>query len=122
MNDDFSSPILNDRTASTDNERIGNITPLPPPAHLIRFFPIRETAAEALVARTRQTIREILRKECNRLLVVVGPCSIHDPASALEYASLLAEVRGRLAGDLEIVMHHVFRKTTHDPGLEGPDQ
>src|SRR5271168_1058470 len=100
MNDNILT--IDDRTSSTDDERIGNVVPLPPPAHLIRFFPIRGTPAEALVSRTRQAIKAILRGQSDRLLVVVGPCSIHDPAAALEYGSRLKEMRQRLGGDLEI--------------------
>ena len=55
---EFLPPIPGDRTSSTDDERIGEVMPLPPPAHLIRFFPIRGTPAEALVARTRQAVNE----------------------------------------------------------------
>src|ERR1700678_3858134 len=100
MNEDLTPAIIDDRTSSTDDERIGNIVPLPPPAHLIRFFPIRGTPAEALVLRTRQAVKEILRGQSDRLLVVIGPCSIHDPTAALEYGALLAQLRGRLGGDL----------------------
>ncbi|MEY4584647.1 MAG: hypothetical protein RJB10_1144, partial [Pseudomonadota bacterium] len=76
----------NDRTSQTDDERIKDITVLPPPEHLIRFFPIQGTAAESLISQTRQTIHNIMVGTDDRLLVVMGPCSIHDPVSALEYA------------------------------------
>jgi 3-deoxy-7-phosphoheptulonate synthase len=119
MNDNLITPALDDRTSSTDDERIGNIVPLPPPAHLIRFFPIRGTPAEALVVRTRQAIQQILRGQSDRLLVVVGPCSIHDPAAALQYGSLLADLRSRLAGDLDIVMRTYFEKPRTTVGWKG---
>src|SRR5882724_12519596 len=68
-----------DKTSLTDDERILDITPLPPPEHLIRFFPIRGTPMEGLIASTRQRIRKIMQGKDDRLLVVIGPCSIHDP-------------------------------------------
>jgi 3-deoxy-7-phosphoheptulonate synthase len=111
--------VPTDRTSLTDDERIGNVVPLPPPEHLIQFFPIRGTAVEALVAQTRGRVREILRGRSDRLLVVIGPCSIHDPAAALEYASRLAEVRRRHAADLEVVMRVYFEKPRTTVGWKG---
>jgi 3-deoxy-7-phosphoheptulonate synthase len=108
-----------DRTSLTDDERIANIVPLPPPSHLIRFFPIQGTATEALVAKTRGAIQQILRGESDRLLVVIGPCSIHTPDAALDYASRLAKVRARLAADLEIVMRVYFEKPRTNVGWKG---
>src|SRR5947209_10871473 len=90
-------PIPADKTSLTDDERIADVVPLPPPEHLIRFFPVRGTPAEALIARTREAVRQILRGQSDRLLVVVGPCSIHDPAAAFDYAGRLAGLRRRLA-------------------------
>jgi 3-deoxy-7-phosphoheptulonate synthase len=117
--DDLLAQVPSDRTSATDDERIANIVPLPPPAHLIRFFPIQGTATEALIARTRRAIRQILRGESDRLLVVIGPCSIHDPAAAIDYATRLAEVRKRLADDLEIVMRVYFEKPRTTVGWKG---
>ena len=77
---------IDDRTSLTDDERIENVVPLPPPEHLIRFFPIQNTPVEKLVAETRRRVREIVRGKSDRLLVIIGPCSIHDPAAALAYA------------------------------------
>jgi 3-deoxy-7-phosphoheptulonate synthase len=108
-----------DRTSLTDDERIADIVPLPPPAHLIRFFPIQGTATEILVSNTRGAIKQILRGQSDRLLVVVGPCSIHDPEAALDYASRLAKVRARLAADLEIVMRVYFEKPRTNVGWKG---
>jgi 3-deoxy-7-phosphoheptulonate synthase len=117
--DDLQAQIPSDRTSQTDDERIANIVPLPPPAHLIRFFPIQGTATEALITSTRGAIKGILRGESDRLLVVIGPCSIHDPAAGVEYASRLAEVRKRLAADLEIVMRVYFEKPRTTVGWKG---
>ena len=111
--------IPTDRTSLTDDARIGNVVPLPPPEHLIQFFPIRGTPVEALVAETRRRIQDILHGSSDRLLVVIGPCSIHDPAAALEYAGRLAEVRRRLAGDLEVLMRVYFEKPRTTVGWKG---
>ena len=108
-----------DKTSQTDDERILNVTPLPPPEHLIRFFPIRGTPVETLVAGTRQKIREIMQGQDDRLLVVIGPCSIHDPAAALEYARKLLVERERYADTLEIVMRVYFEKPRTTVGWKG---
>jgi len=112
-------PVSDDRTSLTDDERIADVVPLPPPAHLIRFFPVQGTPAEALVAGTRDAVRQILRGRSDRLLVVVGPCSIHDPAAAVEYATRLAEVRRRLAADVEVVLRTYFEKPRTTVGWKG---
>src|SRR5512135_687126 len=93
---------LSERTSETDDQRIRDVTPLPPPEHLIRFFPIAGTPVETLVAGTRGSIRRIMQGEDDRLLVIIGPCSIHDPAAALEYARRLKAERDRHAGELEV--------------------
>ena len=82
-----------DRTSQTDDQRIEDITVLPPPEHLIRFFPIRGTAIETLISRTRKAIRKIVHGKDDRMLVIIGPCSIHDPAAAIEYARKLLALR-----------------------------
>ena len=108
-----------DRTGVTDDERIKDITVLPPPDHLVRFFPIRGTASEALITDTRHTIHNIMAGKDDRLLVIIGPCSIHDPAAALEYAQRLAEQRRKFAGTLEIVMRVYFEKPRTTVGWKG---
>jgi 3-deoxy-7-phosphoheptulonate synthase len=108
-----------DKTSATDDERIVDVTPLPPPEHLIRFFPIRGTAMENLIGQTRQRIRKIMSGEDDRLLVVIGPCSIHDPAAALEYARRLKAEREKYAGTLEIVMRVYFEKPRTTVGWKG---
>jgi 3-deoxy-7-phosphoheptulonate synthase len=108
-----------DRTSRTDDERVVDMVLLPPPEHLIRFFPIQGTPLEMLVAGTRSRIRDILSGEDDRLLVVVGPCSIHDPVAALDYARRLAALRIRLAGTLEIVMRVYFEKPRTTVGWKG---
>ena len=109
----------NDRTSQTDDERIKDITVLPPPEHLIRFFPIRGTAAESLISNTRQSIHNIMAGTDDRLLVVIGPCSIHDPAAALDYAHRLIAQRAKYAGTLEIVMRVYFEKPRTTVGWKG---
>ncbi|HYB10994.1 MAG TPA: 3-deoxy-7-phosphoheptulonate synthase, partial [Alphaproteobacteria bacterium] len=108
-----------DRTSHTDDEHVADMVLLPPPEHLIRFFPIEGSAIEALVAGTRARIRDILRGIDDRLLVVVGPCSIHDPAAALEYARRLAGERRQMADTLEIVMRVYFEKPRTTVGWKG---
>src|SRR5262245_51987916 len=78
-----------ERTSQTDDLRIVDVTPLPPPEHLIRFFPIAGTPVETQIGRTRAAIRRIMQRQDDRLLVIMGPCSIHDPVAALEYARRL---------------------------------
>ncbi len=113
----YASPV--DKTSQTDDERIKDIMPLPPPEHLIRFFPIRGTAVETLIARTRRAIQSIMARKDDRLLVVIGPCSIHDPGAALEYARRLKTLREKYAGTLEVVMRVYFEKPRTTVGWKG---
>jgi len=108
-----------DKTSQTDDERIRDITPLPPPEHLIRFFPISGTAMESLVVNTRRQIRDIMHGKSDRLLLIIGPCSIHDPAAAVEYAKRLKEMRDQYADTLEIVMRVYFEKPRTTVGWKG---
>ena len=108
-----------DRTGQTDDERIKDITVLPPPEHLMRFFPIAGTAVEKLIAHTRRAIHHILHGRDDRLLVIIGPCSIHDPAAALEYARRLKPLREKYADTLEIVMRVYFEKPRTTVGWKG---
>ncbi|MBP0628752.1 MULTISPECIES: 3-deoxy-7-phosphoheptulonate synthase [unclassified Cupriavidus] len=115
--DEWQSPP--DRTSVTDDAHVEDIIPLPPPEHLIRFFPIRNTAVESLITQTRQRIARIQHGQDDRLLVIMGPCSIHDPQAALEYARLLLAQRQRHAGTLEIVMRVYFEKPRTTVGWKG---
>jgi 3-deoxy-7-phosphoheptulonate synthase len=108
-----------DRTGQTDDERIKDITVLPPPEHLMRFFPIAGTAVEKLIAHTRKAIHHIMHGKDDRLLVIIGPCSIHDPAAALEYARRLRPLREKYADTLEIVMRVYFEKPRTTVGWKG---
>src|SRR5688572_19731097 len=108
-----------EKTSETDDERIQDVTPLPPPEHLIRFFPISGTPVETLVGDTRRRIRQIMQRKDDRLLVIMGPCSIHDPEAALEYAKKLKAERECHAGTLEIVMRVYFEKPRTTVGWKG---
>jgi len=108
-----------DRMGQTDDERIKDITVLPPPEHLMRFFPITGTAVEALISQTRHKIHNIMARKDDRLLVVIGPCSIHDPAAALDYALRLKPLRDKYQDTLEIVMRVYFEKPRTTVGWKG---
>ena len=108
-----------ERTSQTDDQRIKDVTPLPPPEHLIRFFPIAGTPAETLIGDTRNAIRRIMQKKDDRLLVIMGPCSIHDPVAAVEYAKKLKVQREKYKDTLEIVMRVYFEKPRTTVGWKG---
>jgi 3-deoxy-7-phosphoheptulonate synthase len=108
-----------DQTSATDDQRIARITPLPPPEHLIRFFPIAGTEIEDLIRSTRQNIVHMLHGRDDRLLVIIGPCSIHDPVAALEYARRLKDCRDKFGGELEIIMRVYFEKPRTTVGWKG---
>lgn len=101
-----------------DDVRIKEINELLPPVALLEKYPATERAA-ATVASARESIHNILAGEDDRLLVIIGPCSIHDIDAALEYAGRLNEVRKRLSKDLEIVMRVYFEKPRTTVGWKG---
>jgi 3-deoxy-7-phosphoheptulonate synthase len=86
---------------------------------LMRFFPIAGTAVETLISQTRRKIHNIMSGKDDRLLVVIGPCSIHDPAAALDYARRLKPLRDKYQGTLEIVMRVYFEKPRTTVGWKG---
>ena len=111
----------------TRDLRVESIRPLLPPAILLEELPLHESAA-VTVSRGRDEVVRILRGEDDRLVVIVGPCSIHDPGAAIDYAQRLRRVADELAGELCIVMRVYFEKprTTvgwkgliNDPNLDG---
>lgn len=102
----------------TRDLRIQNIRPLIPPAILLEKLPLSEKGSK-LVTDARNTIKNILNKKDDRLLVVIGPCSIHDPAAALDYAKRLKELAGKVADDLFIVMRVYFEKPRTTIGWKG---
>lgn len=111
----------------TDDLRIKEIKELVPPSHVLREFGLTEKAAKT-VFEARQAVHRVLHGADDRLVVVVGPCSIHDVKAAKEYAERLKEARSRLDRDLLIIMRVYFEKprTTvgwkgliNDPNLDG---
>jgi 3-deoxy-7-phosphoheptulonate synthase len=111
----------------TDDLRIKEIKKLIPPAELLANLPITETAAK-IVYEARQEIHRILHGADDRLLVIMGPCSIHDVNAAREYAGRLKEAKDLYAADLLVIMRVYFEKprTTvgwkgliNDPNLDG---
>jgi 3-deoxy-7-phosphoheptulonate synthase len=102
----------------TDDLRISGINPLISPAVLAYYLPISEGASE-LVATTRAQADAILRGEDDRLLAIVGPCSIHDPESALEYGAKLKKEAERLKDDVLVIMRVYFEKPRTTVGWKG---
>ncbi|GAB6260762.1 3-deoxy-7-phosphoheptulonate synthase AroG [Photobacterium sp. CCB-ST2H9] len=102
----------------TDDVRIKEIKELLPPVAVLEKYPATENASET-VFQARRAIHDILNDEDDRLLVVVGPCSIHDPKAALEYGSRLKELREELKDRLEIVMRVYFEKPRTTVGWKG---
>jgi len=103
---------------STDDVRILELRPLLSPAILMEEIPASPNAC-AHVARAREQIGRVLRGEDDRLLVVVGPCSIHDPAAGLEYARRLVKVARTVERDLLVVMRVYFEKPRTTIGWKG---
>ena len=102
----------------TDDLRIRKLEPLTPPAQLIAELPCDDIVSET-VANSRQALHEILHGRDDRLAVVIGPCSIHDPVAAIEYAQRLRPLRDALGADLEIVMRVYFEKPRTTVGWKG---
>lgn len=105
-------------TYQNDDIRIREIKELLPPVALLEKFAVTDKAA-ATVFNARQAIHQILQSEDDRLLVVIGPCSIHDTAAALEYSKRLLELREELSDDLEVVMRVYFEKPRTTVGWKG---
>ncbi len=103
---------------STDDLRIRGYRPLTAPHALKKEIPV-SARANATVAAARKSIEAILRKEDHRLLVIVGPCSIHDEAAALEYAARLNSLRREVAETLFVVMRVYFEKPRTSVGWKG---
>jgi 3-deoxy-7-phosphoheptulonate synthase len=101
-----------------DDVRIKEIKELVPPAHVLREFPATPASAETTFL-ARQAIHRILYGADDRLLAIVGPCSIHDPEAALEYARRLKEQADRRRGELLVVMRVYFEKPRTTVGWKG---
>jgi 3-deoxy-7-phosphoheptulonate synthase len=102
----------------TDDVRIKGLRPLLPPVILLEELPISSSEA-AFVRERRRAIGDVISGADRRLLVVVGPCSIHDPSAALEYAAALRLAADRYADDLVIVMRTYFEKPRTTVGWKG---
>lgn len=108
----------NSPAVATSDLRIRALDPLPAPNDLLAQMPLGPERAD-LVRRSRSAVRASLTGADDRPLIVVGPCSVHDPAAALDYAGRLADVAHRLAGDLTIVMRVYFEKPRTTVGWKG---
>ena len=103
---------------STDNTRIIDRKKVPAPFELVNKYPINNDIAK-LVYGTRNEISQILHDKDDRLFVVVGPCSIHDPESAIEYAKKLSEENKKLRENILIIMRVYFEKPRTTVGWKG---
>ena len=103
---------------TTDDVRIDNLRPLLPPAILMEEIPLSEEESRAIAA-SRAEVAAVIEGKDDRLVVVVGPCSIHDPEAGLEYARRLREVIPQLSADLKIVMRTYFEKPRTTVGWKG---
>ena len=104
--------------SAIDDVRIDGINDLVAPNEIINRYPVSE-ATTSLIRSTRAKIAAIMRGDDERLLVVIGPCSIHDSEAALEYATRLMHVREQYADKLEIVMRTYFEKPRTSLGWKG---
>ncbi|MCZ6619516.1 MAG: 3-deoxy-7-phosphoheptulonate synthase, partial [Gammaproteobacteria bacterium] len=102
----------------TDDVRITGMEEVIAPEELIAELPISDQASE-LIFSNRQQIGQILRNSDRRLLVIIGPCSIHDPQAALEYAGRLAELKRKHHEHLHIIMRVYFEKPRTSVGWKG---
>ena len=102
----------------TDNTRITGLLEVSPPNDVISEFPITPPVSE-LVFKSRQNISDIIHGRDDRLVVVVGPCSIHDPKAAIEYAKKLKNLESSLSSELKIVMRVYFEKPRTTVGWKG---
>ena len=103
---------------STDNTRIIDRRKVPAPYELVNKYPINDEISK-LVYGTRNEISQILHNKDDRLFVVVGPCSIHDPDSALEYAEKLAIENNKLSKNILVIMRVYFEKPRTTVGGKG---
>jgi len=102
----------------TNNLKITGITPIIAPADLRQVFPLSAARAE-FVNRSRDRLKDIIQRRDKRLMVVVGPCSIHDPEAAVDYARRLASLARRVDDQLQLVMRVYFEKPRTTVGWKG---
>ncbi|MFZ7173045.1 3-deoxy-7-phosphoheptulonate synthase AroG [Avibacterium volantium] len=108
----------NDIYIANDDTRIGKVEQVLPPIALIEKYPASEVAINT-VKKARQQAHNIIHRKDDRLLVVIGPCSIHDPKSALEYAQRIKAMREKYQDSLEIIMRVYFEKPRTTVGWKG---
>jgi 3-deoxy-7-phosphoheptulonate synthase len=102
----------------TDDLRITETRPLIPPAILLEEIPVSETASN-VVSDTRKAVARVIGGQDSRLVVIAGPCSIHDTKAALEYAGRLKSLADRYAGHLILLMRSYFEKPRTSVGWKG---
>ncbi|HWV57892.1 MAG TPA: 3-deoxy-7-phosphoheptulonate synthase, partial [Longimicrobiales bacterium] len=103
---------------NTDDVRINGLEEVDAPEILIRAMPVSDEASQ-LVFNSRAELSDIIHGRDDRLMVVIGPCSIHDPKAALEYAARLKEQAERFRRELAIVMRVYFEKPRTTVGWKG---
>ncbi len=119
----LSLPLLNRITVAkmplkTDELRTQPLGPMPTPAELVLQHPLTDEVSET-IANARKQIENILNGDDNRLLVVIGPCSVHDTDAALDYAHRLAKLQDKYKNELFIVMRTYFEKPRTVVGWKG---
>lgn len=102
----------------TNNLKVSEITPIIAPADLRQVFPLSDKGGE-FVSRSRQQINNILHRKDHRIMVVVGPCSIHDPEAAVEYAKKLSALSQKVSDQLLLIMRVYFEKPRTTVGWKG---
>ncbi|GAB3174895.1 3-deoxy-7-phosphoheptulonate synthase [Myceligenerans halotolerans] len=115
---DTASAPTTELQARTSDLRVRHLDPLPAPRDVLDEMPLGTQRGD-LVATSRREVRDVLTGEDDRLLAIVGPCSVHDPAAALEYAGRLAGAARELADDLVVVMRVYFEKPRTTVGWKG---
>ena len=103
---------------ANDDTRIEKVDQVLPPIALLEKYPASEYAAK-LVKQTRHEAHNIIHGKDDRLLVIIGPCSIHDPKAAIEYANRLKPLREKYRDSLEIIMRVYFEKPRTTVGWKG---
>jgi 3-deoxy-7-phosphoheptulonate synthase len=117
-NSRFAQTTSNTMKYQTDDLRIKAITEVSAPSRVHAELPVTDVAAKT-VHDARQAIHDILHEQDDRLLVIIGPCSVHDPGAALDYAARLKALRDELADDLFVVMRVYFEKPRTTVGWKG---
>ena len=115
---EWAEDLKRDRLNDADDIRIRQLKPLIPPQILMEDFPLTKIALKT-VSEARRDAESVIKGTDDRLLVIVGPCSIHDPIAAIEYASRLKSIKERLSKNLVIIMRVYFEKPRTNVGWKG---